>query len=169
MENENPCNENRHKESCGYSIQISKQFITLASAGIAFVVGLAIAPNTAISSFYYWTGGCCFFSICFGLIFIMSTIAHINKNDNYNVYTPQLRFLAFMQITLFLVGIIVLSQILFNKIDGNSHQSIKSANTNFSIKSGNKEINHFLNEKNKPDLVVSESGKIDLTVTPIKE
>jgi len=43
---------------------------------------------------------------------------------------------------------------------------VKSANANFSIKSGNKEINHFLNEKNKPDLVVSESGKIDLTVTP---
>jgi len=48
------CNENHHRDSCQYSVDIAKQFITLAAGGVAFIVGLAMATSTTIPQSFYW-------------------------------------------------------------------------------------------------------------------
>jgi uncharacterized membrane protein YczE len=113
----NICNDDHYKDSCKYSIEIAKQFITLASGGVAFVVGLLISSNKVASYLFYWLSGSFILSIGFGLIYVMSTIAHINKEQNYNVYSPKLKFLAATQIIFFIIGLILLVYTVLWKLE----------------------------------------------------
>jgi len=168
MNKTNECNGEKHKESCKYSIEISKQFITLSSAGIAFIVGLAIAPNTDVSNYYYLAGGSCLLSICFGLIYIMSAIAHINKHENYDVYTSHLRFFSTFQILFFLVGVVFLIGIVNTKINEKPVNGISPSSYNLHLRSGDKEIKQLVGANSKLEVLLSEDGNIKLTVEPIK-
>lgn len=150
-----PCDENNHKDSCEYSVEIAKQFLTLAAGGVAFVVGLAISSSIDIPQTFYWVTGIFIFSIAFGLFFVMSVVAHINKNKNYNVYTPQLKIFAAVQILSFLTGIILLSYVVLWKLKNRQDVS-KHEKTSIEITVSDKKITYQ----------VPKGTNIQLHVTP---
>ncbi|NIR49256.1 hypothetical protein GWO43_12305 [candidate division KSB1 bacterium] len=111
---------------CSYNVEISKQFLTLASAGVAFVVGLAISNSQIINGLFYITVTCLVLSILLGLVFIMSVVAHISSEENYDVYSKQLRTLAMVQMVGFFFGIILLGYFFINSIRESPSTSISN-------------------------------------------
>ena len=107
-------------------------------------------------------------SICFGLIYIMSAIAHINKHENYDVYTSQLRFFSTFQILFFLVGVVFLIGIVNTKINEKPVNGISPSSYNLHLRSGDKEIKQLVGANSKLEVLLSEDGNIKLTVEPIK-
>ncbi len=108
-------NRERHKESCKYAVEISKQFMTLGVAAIAFVVSLLLAEKFIISKDCSYTLMVILgISVLFGIIFLMSVVGHINRTENYDVYTGKLRFFASGQVILFFVAMVVIGYSVVN-------------------------------------------------------
>jgi hypothetical protein len=100
-------NENQsNKDATKYSVEVSKQFLTLASAGVAFAVGLVFSDKhpeltgPLRTTVWLFSG-----SIASGLIYLMSVVGQIGKNENYDVYSSSLRFVALVQVVLFMAAI----------------------------------------------------------------
>lgn len=96
----------RFKDSCSYSIEVAKQFLTYAASGIAFALALNYTASSPALKIIIL--GLFVFSLIFGLLYIMSLVAHINQSKNYDVYTGQLRFFSIAQILFIFAGIILL-------------------------------------------------------------
>jgi hypothetical protein len=154
------CNENHHRDSCQYSVDIAKQFITLAAGGVAFIVGLATASTTTAPYSFYWVTGLFIFSIAMGLIYAMSVVAHVNKTQNYNVYTPQLKALASLQILSFLFGVIFLSYAVLWKLDNKKEQNAEDK-SNLEIVVSGKQIKYTVDKETKINLKIASDGKIE--------
>ena len=104
------------QEAAKLSFDITKQFITIAVGGIAFVVGLSVSSPTTISSFLLWaTIGIFVVSAGFGLLFLMHGVNTLSIKKSYDVYATGLRFLSIFQILLVLLGVILLFPILYNR------------------------------------------------------
>lgn len=99
----------RHIDSCKYAVDLSKQFITLASGGLAFMAGLALSSGARCSLCMAIAAFVCFaVSILLGLLFVMKAVGLISKESNYDVYTKSLRIVAALQIAAFLAGALLL-------------------------------------------------------------
>ena len=108
--------DNHEQEAAKLSFDLTKQFITLAVGGIAFVVGLSYSSPNAISSSLLWiTVGVFGLSAVFGLFFLMHGVNTLSVQKSYDVYATSLRFLAALQIVLVLVGVILLCPILYQR------------------------------------------------------
>ena len=166
MENNNMA----HRTSCQYSTNLSKQFITLASAGIAFIAGLVISSKTGptyiqtivIFSFFG-------LSITCGLLFLMHVIGHINKLDNHDVYTPSLRLLGSFQIILFIIGVIVLSYATIIIAKNKLPTSTETPETFLEIKIDKKEIKQPIFFGSVIKLEISKDDDIKLIMSPEDE
>ena len=102
------------KDACQYSIEISKQFITLSTAGAAFSTTVLLSnihnvPEVPLRSSLVLFA----ISILLGLLFLMKLMGEIRLNNNYDVYLTSLRWLAVLQMILFLVGIVVVAFSVF--------------------------------------------------------
>ena len=154
------CNENHHRDSCQYSVDIAKQFITLAAGGVAFIVGLAMATSTAIPQSFYWVTSLFIFSIAMGLIYAMSVVAHVNKTQNYNVYSLQLKALASVQIVSFLLGVIFLSYAVLWKLENNKDQHTTDK-PHLEIFVSGKQVKYSVDKETKINLIIAPDGKIE--------
>src|ERR1019366_7757720 len=101
------------KKAAELGFDLTKQFLTLAFAGIAFVVGLSFNTPGTVSSLMLWLvigvfGG----SVLLGLLFLMRGVSLLSVEKSYNIYAPSLRGLAILQIILMLVGTVFLGMIL---------------------------------------------------------
>jgi hypothetical protein len=105
--------EECEKQAAELGFDLTKQFLTLAFAGIAFVVGLSFNTPSAVSSLMLWLvigvfGG----SVLLGLLFLMRGVNLLSVEKSYDIYAPSLRALAVLQILLMLIGTIFLCTIL---------------------------------------------------------
>lgn len=105
--------EECEKKAADLGFDLTKQFLTLAFGGIAFVVGLSFNTPGAVSSLMLWLivgsfGG----SALLGLLFLMNGVNRLSVQKSYDIYASSLRFLAFLQIVCMLVGTILLAVVL---------------------------------------------------------
>jgi hypothetical protein len=101
------------KKAADLAFDVTKQFLTLALAGIAFVVGLSLNASASISSTMLWITVAVFsLSTVLGLLFLMSGVHQLSEKKSYDVYTSALRFLSISQIFTVLVGVALLVPIV---------------------------------------------------------
>ncbi len=152
------------KESAKLGIDVAKQFLTLALGGLAFIVGWVMAGKTVISSAL---AVCCVvlfgISVLFGLLFLMCAVGHINKDQNYNVYTPTLRFLSSLQILLFMVGVALLAVMTFTKVISSQ---VHGSAAELEIKMPGKEIRQPVYPNSVVNVTITETGRIEIAVKP---
>ena len=104
------------QEAAKLGFDLTKQFITLAIGGIAFVVGLSFSTPTAVSSILLWSTVAVFaLSAILGLFFLMHGVNILSVQKSYDIYATSLRFLAALQIILVLVGVVLLCPILYHR------------------------------------------------------
>lgn len=105
--------EDCEKKAAELGFDITKQFLTLAFAGIAFIVGLSFNTPGSVSSLMLWlTVGVFGISVAFGLMFLMHGVNLLSVSKTYDIYASSLRILAGLQIALVLVGVVLLVPIL---------------------------------------------------------
>lgn len=101
------------KKAAELGFDLTKQFIALAFAGIAFVVGLSFNSPGAITAFMFWlTVGLFGVSAVVGLLFLMCGVGQLSVKNSYDIYAKSLRLLSGLQILLVLVGVICMIPIL---------------------------------------------------------
>jgi hypothetical protein len=98
------------KDSCGYALDLIKQFLTLSAAGIAFVVGLVYAdkpgkiPACAVASSLSLLG----LSLLCGWLSFMGIVGKVNKRQSYDIYDRTIQAFCALQILLFCGGVLIL-------------------------------------------------------------
>ncbi len=98
---------------------VTKQFLTLALSGIAFVVGLSFSSPNVVSTILLWsTVGMFGGSAVLGLLFLMRGVNILSVHSSYDIYATSLRWLSGAQILLVLVGVSLLVPILYHRADG---------------------------------------------------
>lgn len=101
------------KKAVELGFDLTKQFLTLAFAGIAFVVGLSFSTPSAVSSLMFWLVVASFgLSAVLGLLFLMHGVSTLAIEKTYDIYSVWLQRLAISQISLVLIGTALLVPIL---------------------------------------------------------
>jgi len=86
---------------------LTKQFLTLAFGGIAFVVGLSFSNPSAVSTTLLWVAIGLFSASClFGLMFLMKGVNHLSEKKSFDIYATSLRVLSILQI-IFVLGVVI--------------------------------------------------------------
>ena len=105
--------EECEKKAADVGFDLTKQFLTLAFAGIAFVVGLSFNTPGAVSSLMLWLViGAFGASAVLGIGFLMHGVNLLSIKKSFDIYASALRILAVFQIILMIVGTIFLCTIL---------------------------------------------------------
>lgn len=157
-----PNNKDQHKDSCQYAVDTAKQFLSLAAAGVAFVVGLVMAGATSAVQPYYWAAGLFVASVLFGLIFVMSVVAHVNQCNNYDVYTPVLKFLSLVQIICFVAATVVVTFVVL-KPEGQQIATF-SDRPDVTVIAGSRQISHKLPDGGAVRIKVSGNDEIEVNI-----
>ena len=154
--------ENHEQEAAKLGFDVTKQFITLAIGGIAFVVGLSLSTPTAISSVLLWFIVIVFgLSAVFGLVFLMHGVNVLSVRKSYDIYATSLRVLAGLQIILVLVGVVLICPILYHRPAG---ATLKKP-TSIEIHLAPHQSLSYPVEPNKNYLIEIESGKVKFSAT----
>ena len=86
--------EECEKKAAEVGFDLTKQFLTLAFAGIAFVVGLSFDTPGAVSSLMLWLVIEHLASAVLGLGFLMHGVNLLNIQKSFDIYASTLRILA---------------------------------------------------------------------------
>lgn len=110
QENNNSKANDPLKDSCGYALELIKQFLTLSAAGIAFIVGLVFADKPGKLSADSVKLSLIFLglSILCGWLSFMSIVGKVNKRQSYDVYGRPIQAFSALQILLFCCGVVTL-------------------------------------------------------------
>lgn len=153
--------EDFEKRAAELGFDLTKQFLTLAFAGIAFVVGLSYNAPGAVSSLMLWLVIVFFgLSVIFGLLFLMRGVNMLSIEKSYNIYAPWLRFFSISQIVLVVVGAIFLGSVL------KAHSSRSALpSDSLRIQFGSQKEMVYPIDPNRTTTVEIDSGKIKITST----
>lgn len=154
---------NHEEEAAKLAFDLTKQFITLALGGIAFVVGLYFSTPNAVSMVLFWsTVGVFAGSTILGLAFLMHGVNILSVQRSYDIYATSLRFLAGLQIILVLIGVALLAPILYYK----PTTSTPAAATNsITIRIDQEQSISYPSEPDKNYVIEVESGKVRFSAT----
>ncbi len=95
---------------------LTKQFLSIALAAIAFIVGLTFSAPGTVSTFWLWTTIAVFgASAILGFLFLMHGVNLLSIQNTYDIYASSLRFLAGLQIVFVLAGVILLVPIVSSR------------------------------------------------------
>lgn len=159
-------NADGHKDSCNYGVDLSKQFVTIATGGLAFAITLALAYPTDFGYWHLlWTVLLFGVSIVFGIAFLMTVVGHINKLDNYDVYTICPRLMILLQMIL-LGGGILLIAIGTLRCVGSDHEAHKDTGVNLVITAGKNRLEQWVEPSAKLRVLVTDSNGIEVTKEP---
>lgn len=153
------------KDSCTYSIETAKQFLTFGAGGLAFLVGLALSPDATNGMLVYSTFMLFTASIVLGLLYIMSVVGHISKQKNYDVYTPLLRWFSGLQILMVLSGVICLGFVVLSAM---SRPRTSSRQTTLEITSAGRVVRYDVPQHAVVGVDISQSGDVHLRIEPAK-
>ncbi len=126
-----------------------------------------MAGTNSVGQPYYWAAGMFVASVVFGLIFIMSVVAHINQSNNYDIYTPVLKMLSTIQIICFIVATVVVTFVVL-KPAGQQGASTTSTTTapDVTIVAGSRQITHKLPIYGTVKIKVSGNDEIEVNIEP---
>lgn len=96
--------ENR-KESCKTYLEQTKLLITLASAFLIAPAFIFTVSEDNSLTFLFWAEGSFVLSVLFGYV-VFGTISGSQRDGEYDVYRPATRNFSFMQLAVFLAGMI---------------------------------------------------------------
>lgn len=107
----------RLKTSRDHAMELAGQFLGLASAGIAFVVGLVFATERLLHPWIVVVV-CVLFaaSVVFGLMVRMGAASDIHKKGPCDAYGKGIQRVAALQVVLFLLGTSVLAAATFHRV-----------------------------------------------------
>jgi hypothetical protein len=144
------------------TLGLTKQFLTLAFAGIAFVVGLSFNTPGSISSLMLWfIIGAFGLSTILGLAFLMRGVNLLSIQKSFDIYAPSLRFLAIFQILLVLTGVVLLIPILDRRP---TNRGTPSANS-MDIKVDPRQSLVYPIDPEKNVIIEIEGAKLKITAT----
>lgn len=170
LESPPPVDGDNHKNSCNYSVDLSKQFLTYAAAGVAFLVASVLAAPSQVDWLSYTSFSSFGFSMAFGLLFVMSVVGHIAKTSNYDVYTPVLRAFSGLQIFAFVVGIVCLGIVVVRKSSASHQRPMPLSDSTLEITIGPKLLRHTIPLGSSIHIKVTAANEVDVTVqTPPKK
>jgi membrane protein implicated in regulation of membrane protease activity len=105
--------DEHQQKAAELGFDLTKQFLTLAFGGIAFVVGLSFSTPDAVSTtLLWWAIGLFSASSIFGLLFLMKGVNHLSEKKSFDIYDKSLRCLSILQIVFVVVGVITLCPIV---------------------------------------------------------
>jgi hypothetical protein len=149
---------NHEEEAAKLGFDLTKQFITFALGGIAFVVGLYFSTPNAVSIVLLWSTVAVFaVSTILGLAFLMHGVNILSVQRSYDIYATSLRFLSGLQIILVLIGVALLAPILYYK--PTSPTPSATSNT-ITIQIDSKQSISYPLESDKNYVVEIEGGKV---------
>lgn len=96
---------------CTQAIELIKQFLTLSSAGVAFVVGLVFAdkpvklPSDAVKGSLILFG----ISIVCGYLSYMAIVGKLGNEGRYGIYGRPIQIPAMLQVLCFGIGVALLA------------------------------------------------------------
>ena len=155
-------NNDCQKKAAELGFDLTKQFLTLAFAGIAFVVGLSFNTPGSVSSLLFWAVITTFgLSAVLGLFFLMHGVSLLSVEKTYNIYASSLRFLATFQIVLMLFGTGLLVPILAAR---QTKRSVPTANS-IEIKVGQQQSVTYPIDPSKNFIIELDDGKLTITNT----
>jgi len=144
--------EQHHRDSCSYSVDISKQFLSFGVAGVGFIIGMAFKSEYLISPAWYWTGSLFIASIACGLLYLMSVVAHVNQCKNYDVYTGLLKSFSLLQIVIFILALVLLTVITLQMV-GSIDNKINKPNVSIQF------------DKKSIELLIPDTKKATIKIT----
>lgn len=154
-----PNAEECEKKAAELGFDLTKQFLSLAFAGIAFVVGLLFSSPGSMSSVVFWFVVVAFGASAFlGLAFLMHGVNLLSVKKSYDIYASSLRFLATFQIVAMLIGTGLLVYLL-------RRQTMKNAGSTTSaieIQLGNQQTVRYPMGTNKNYTIEMENGKVKI-------
>jgi hypothetical protein len=158
MSNAESSNTECEKKAAELAFDLTKQFLTLAFAGIAFVVGLWFNTPGTVPSVLLWCVIASFgLSTVLGLGFLMHGVNLLSIQNTYDIYASSLRVLAVFQIFLVLLGSVFLVMIL-----GGHKTASKAAALSIEIKTGQQTITYPI-DPNRSITIEIENGKSTIT------
>lgn len=87
------------------SFDLSKQFLSISFAGIAFAIGLSTSDGDTRASWMFWVSIAFFaLSSILGLLFMMRGAADFSEDGKFNIFDTCPRVLSIAQIILLVVG-----------------------------------------------------------------
>jgi hypothetical protein len=161
-------NEQHHKDACAYSVEIAKQFITMASAGIAFVVGVAIAAEGRYRGWFIAALVLLGLSLFIGIGYIMNIVGAIHVGNDYDVYSPRLRWVATIQMLLFLFALVVLGKLVLYSVKSDVPAVPAGVTTTIDIVANGRTTKYELPAGRTVVVTSKPNGEITLAVAPSK-
>jgi hypothetical protein len=158
-----PTTDDCQKKAAELGFDLTKQFLTLAFAGIAFIVGLSFNTPGSVSSIMFWAVIITFgLSAILGLFFLMHGVNLLSVQKSFDIYASSLRFLAGLQVILMLIGTALLIPIL-----GARQQARKTAqgNPSIEIRVSPQQIVTYPIDPNKNFVIELENGKLKISNT----
>ncbi len=153
-----------HKKSAAeLAFDVTRQFLTLAFGGIAFVVGLSFSSPDAVSqTFLWWTIGLFSASAVFGLLVLMNGVGKISEESTFDIYSSSLRLFSIVQILLIIAGTALLIPIVSN---GGSANEQPTANIEIS-NGGSESISYPIDPASSYEVEVTKD-KISIKAEPL--
>jgi hypothetical protein len=157
-------NAEHFKNSCSYSVEVAKQFLTFGAGGIAFLVAMILTPPSSLTTWHYVAFGAFALSVLLGFLYIMGVVGHIAQNENYNVYSPALRTFCALQMVFFFAGILVLGYLVVGKVRS-AATAAPSAGSSIQITMGDKKVQYPIAASAAVHVTITTTN-IDLQVQP---
>lgn len=134
VDHELTMNEECEKKAADLGFDLTKQFLTLAFGGIAFVVGLSFNnPGVVSRTMLWWIIVTFGLSVLLGLFFLMNGVSQLANKKSFDIYASSLRALSILQILFMLSGTILLGVLLKhrpeNKERPQNHIEVKTDST----------------------------------------
>jgi hypothetical protein len=97
------------KRAVDLSFDLSKQFISLAFAGVAFAVGLSAGNGLIVGSVLFWVVLTLFgASSIFGFVYLLRGASRLSSDKEFDIYESVCRWMAILQIVFVFVGVFLL-------------------------------------------------------------
>ncbi|MBC8032294.1 MAG: hypothetical protein H7Z16_19580 [Pyrinomonadaceae bacterium] len=154
----------KYQDSSKLAIDISKQFLTLAIAGIGFVIGMLISEPPRLPTIYlYWALIPLLVSVGLALLFLMGVVSQISRRNNYDIYSIKPRALAVLQILFFVGAIVALGVATINITRSNSATHDPSI---LEVKFGEHHVKRTVSVPSDVTVQITSDNQLSVAVVP---
>jgi hypothetical protein len=146
------------KRAVEVSFDLSKQFISLAFAGVAFAVGLSAGNGSAVSSILFWVV-ITFFAVSsiLGFLYLMRGASSLSADKEFDIYETTCRLWAVLQILLvfFGVALLLILHLKLNKKD------TSGSGSNIEVTVNQNKLQYQVPDGKDIKIVLDKDGKLD--------
>lgn len=154
------------KAAAALGFDLTRQFLTIAISGIAFIVGLALSTPGAVSaSLLWWVLSLFGASAVFGMLFLMHGVSRLSEDRSFDIYATWLRIFAVLQIVLVVVGVALLCPVIANRSVTKKDQLAP----NIEVKRGDAEIIRYPTDPTKNYEISIDKDRVRIIATDAKK